>query len=53
MKLRKASSTTGGLRLDGLGVFGLVVLVILVFLGAVGPFLPLGDPTEIGAGPRL
>ena len=27
--------------------------MILVFLGAVGPFLPLGDPTEIGAGPRL
>ena len=53
MKLRKASRTTGVLRLDRLGVFGLVVLVILVFLGAVGPFLPLGDPTEIGAGPRL
>jgi peptide/nickel transport system permease protein len=53
MKLRKASRTTGVLRLDRLGVFGLVVLVILVFLGAAGPFLPLGDPTEIGAGPRL
>ena len=53
MKLRKALRTTGSLRLDGLGVFGLVVLVILIFLGAVGPFLPLGDPTEIGAGPRL
>ena len=53
MKLRQASRTTGSLRLDGLGVFGLVVLVILIFLGAVGPFLPLGDPTEIGAGPRL
>ena len=53
MKLRKAVATTGGLRFDRLGLFGLVALVLLVFLGAVGPFLPLGDPTEIGAGPRL
>jgi peptide/nickel transport system permease protein len=53
MKLRKALATTGDLRFDRLGLFGLVALVLLVFLGAVGPFLPLGDPTEIGAGPRL
>lgn len=53
MKLRKALTTNGGLRFDRLGLFGLVVLVLLVFLGAAGPFLPLGDLTEIGAGPRL
>lgn len=38
---------------DRLGLLGLVLLAVLLFLGAVGPFLPLGDPTEIGAGPRL
>lgn len=53
MKLRKALSTTGSLRFDRLGLFGLLALVLLVFLGAAGPFLPLGDPNEIGAGPRL
>jgi len=42
-----------GLRFDRLGLLGLVLLAVLLFLGAVGPFLPLGDPTEIGAGPRL
>jgi peptide/nickel transport system permease protein len=53
MKLHRALTTTGGLRFDRLGLFGLIVLLLLVFLGAAGPFLPLGDPTEIGAGPRL
>jgi peptide/nickel transport system permease protein len=53
MKLHTALTTNGGLRFDRLGLFALVVLVLLVFLGAVGPLLPLGDPTEIGAGPRL
>ena len=42
-----------GLRFDRLGLLGLVLLAVLLFLGAAGPFLPLGDPTEIGAGPRL
>jgi peptide/nickel transport system permease protein len=53
MKQRKTMSAVGRLRFDRLGLFALVALVLLVFLGAVGPFLPLGDPTEIGAGPRL
>jgi peptide/nickel transport system permease protein len=38
---------------DRLGVFAAVLLAVLIFLGAVGPHLPLGDPTAIGAGPRL
>jgi peptide/nickel transport system permease protein len=41
------------LRFDRLGLLGLGLLVVLLFLGAAGPFLPLGDPNEIGAGPRL
>lgn len=53
MTQRKTLNAFGRLRFDRLGLFGLVALVLLVFLGAVGPFLPLGDPTEIGAGPRL
>ena len=53
MKQHKTLSAYGRLRFDRLGLFGLVVLVLLVFLGAAGPFLPLGDTTEIGAGPRL
>ncbi|MFZ4480617.1 MAG: ABC transporter permease [Rhodoferax sp.] len=53
MKLHKTLTTIGGLRFDRLGLFGLLALLLLVFLGAAGPFLPLGDPTEIGAGPRL
>jgi peptide/nickel transport system permease protein len=38
---------------DRLGMFAAVLLVVLLFLGIVGPHLPLGDPTAIGAGPRL
>ena len=53
MKLHKTLNAFGRLRFDRLGLFGLAALVVLVFLGAAGPFLPLGDPTEIGAGPRL
>ncbi len=41
------------LREDGLSFFGLIMLVLLVLLGLVGPYLPIGDPTRIGAGPRL
>lgn len=38
---------------DALSVFGLVMLVALVLLGLFGPYLPIGDPSRIGAGPRL
>lgn len=38
---------------DRLGLLGAGLLLLFVFLGAFGPFLPLGDPTAIGAGPRL
>ncbi|MBE0548512.1 MAG: ABC transporter permease [Rubrivivax sp.] len=53
--MRRRGSTTlpRGVRFDRLGSIGLVLLAVLLFLGAVGPFLPLGDPTEIGVGPRL
>lgn len=40
-------------RADALGLLGAVLLVILVFFGTVGPWLPLGDAEAIGAGPRL
>jgi peptide/nickel transport system permease protein len=38
---------------DRLGVFAAAMLAMFVFLGIAGPYLPLGDPTAIGAGPRL
>jgi len=41
------------LRGDVLTVFGLVTLATLLFLGLFGPWLPLGDPSRIAAGPRL
>jgi peptide/nickel transport system permease protein len=53
MSPRGSPVLAGALRFDRLGLFGLVLLVVLLFLGAAGPFLPLGDPNEIGAGPRL
>ena len=40
-------------RLNRLTLFGLVLLVALVLLGLFGAYLPLGDPTRIGVGPRL
>ncbi len=38
---------------DPLGLVAVVVLAVLIFLGAFGAYLPFGDPTAIGAGPRL
>lgn len=38
---------------DGLTLFGAVTLACLLFLGIFGPWLPLGDPSRIAAGPRL
>lgn len=38
---------------DGLSAFGLATLLLFIFLGIFGPLLPLGDPTQIAAGPRL
>lgn len=38
---------------DALSRAALVLLVLLVLLGAFGQFLPIGDPEEIAAGPRL
>lgn len=38
---------------DPLSVFGLAALAILLMIGLAGPWLPIGDPTRIGAGPRL
>lgn len=40
-------------RREPLTGFAAVSLVALVFLGAFGGLLPLGDPTAIGTGPRL
>jgi peptide/nickel transport system permease protein len=40
-------------RADGLTIFGVVTLGCLLFLGIFGPWLPLGDPSRIAAGPRL
>ena len=41
------------LRHDKLGLFGAGLLIALVLVGGLGPWLPLGDATAIGAGPRL
>lgn len=40
-------------RRDHLAGVGGLVLLTLLFLGAFGPWLPLGDPDQIGAGPRF
>ncbi|TDE39844.1 ABC transporter permease [Antarcticimicrobium sediminis] len=40
-------------RIDRLSRFGFGLLVFLILLGLIGPYLPLGDPMRIGAGPRL
>jgi len=40
-------------RLDGLSRVALVLLGLIVLSGAFGQFLPIGDPEEIAAGPRL
>ncbi|WP_209427543.1 ABC transporter permease [Pararhodobacter sp. SW119] len=40
-------------RPNGLTIFGVVTLGCLLFLGVFGPWLPLGDPSRIAAGPRL
>ncbi len=53
MSIRNSAVLSRWARFDRLGLLGLALLAVLLFLGAVGPFLPLGDPTEIGAGPRL
>lgn len=39
-------------RGDPLGRFGLLLLVALVVVGAIGPLLPIGSPTD-SVGPRL
>ena len=41
------------MRGDPLCAAGAIMLVLLVLAGALGPFLPIGDPIAIGAGPRL
>ncbi len=51
--MRGAIDALRRLRRDPLGVLGACLLLALVFLGAFGSYLPLGDPTAIGAGPRL
>lgn len=38
---------------DRLSLFGFGLLIFLILLGLIGPYLPLGDPMKIGAGPRL
>ncbi len=40
-------------RHDRLAALALIVLAVMVFLGIFGPWLPLGDPTKLAAGPRL
>jgi len=40
-------------RRDHLAAVGGLVLLTLLLLGAFGPWLPLGDPDQIGAGPRF
>ncbi|MEQ8652456.1 MAG: ABC transporter permease [Kiloniellales bacterium] len=38
---------------DRLAGLALGVLFVMVLLGVFGPWLPLGDPTKLAAGPRL
>ncbi len=64
VEVRRASwgrLTAGGLRqifgalraLDGLSMGALILLLSIVLLGSFGHLLPIGDPNEIAAGPRL
>lgn len=51
---QRLTALGGGIRrLDRLSLFGLVTLCLLITLGLLGPWLPLGDPARIGAGARL
>ena len=38
---------------DPLTGIGTIILGLLIFVGLLGPYLPLGDPEAIGVGPRL
>ncbi|MEO1194105.1 MAG: ABC transporter permease [Pseudomonadota bacterium] len=40
-------------RRDRLSALAFAILALLVFLGVFGPWLPLGDATQVAAGPRL
>jgi len=52
--VQRLTALGGGIRrLDRLSLFGLVMLCLLIALGLLGPWLPLGDPSRIGAGARL
>jgi peptide/nickel transport system permease protein len=56
MVARHRSRRLSALRLlfgDPLTTFAVTMLVLLVLAGTLGPLLPIGDPTAIGAGPRL
>ena len=50
---RVARALAAFARSDPLAATGAGVLVLLVFVSAIGPLLPIGDPTQIGVGPRL
>ncbi len=45
--------TLRALRRDPLMALGAVLLALFLLAGALGPLLPIGDPTAIGVGPRL
>lgn len=38
---------------DALSRAAVITLLILILLGTIAPLLPIGDPEEIGVGPRL
>lgn len=41
------------LRADRLMAMAVFILVVLLLTGSLGPWMPIGDPTAIGVGPRL
>lgn len=49
----RAGRLLPGFRRDPLSLAALALLLLLVFLGVFGPYLPLGDPARVAAGPRL
>ena len=59
MKIGPSSAPSSGASLRGLALrdplatTGAAFLVMLILISAIGPLLPIGDPTEIGIGPRL
>ena len=53
MRIIPAVRISHAFRKDSLSASAVAVLISLLLVGFAGPLLPIGDPDEIGFGPRL